>query len=233
MLAMYVRMAAALSELSRCLGASPVKEDAPVPAATHHTINGGIQTKVSNRWIQVIPRAQITHTNVHMTITPAHVGNLPSDRAWRTDAPEIELIAFQPVVAIMEKTTTSMLPQYPNEYRLWYNSMLASRQGVKDKKHRVIGTAYEKVVILRPVNPAVAVHAGSRSLVTFTTKMTMKHSQNPSPREPPRDPMFRVATAILALNLWAVYEHKLSPGWYIIEYILSYQKVAAFQNLVG
>jgi hypothetical protein len=38
----------------------------------------------------------------------------------RTDAPEIELMAFHPVVAIIENTTTSMLPQYPNEYRLWY-----------------------------------------------------------------------------------------------------------------
>jgi hypothetical protein len=38
----------------------------------------------------------------------------------RTDAPEIELMAFHPVVAIIENTTTSMLPQYPKEYRLWH-----------------------------------------------------------------------------------------------------------------
>lgn len=74
----------------------------------------------SNRWIQVIPSAQIAHTNVHITITPAHVGNFPFDNALRTDAPEIELMAFHPVVAIIENTTTSMLPQYPKEYRLWH-----------------------------------------------------------------------------------------------------------------
>lgn len=55
-----------------------------------------------------------------MMMTPAHIGTLPFDNALSTEAPEIELMAFQPVVAIIEKTTTSMLPQYPNEYRLWY-----------------------------------------------------------------------------------------------------------------
>jgi hypothetical protein len=101
-------------------GAADVNEDAPVPAATHQTIKGGIQMNASNRWIQVIPSAQIAHTNVHITITPAHVGNFPFDNALRTDAPEIELMAFHPVVAIIENTTTSMLPQYPKEYRLWH-----------------------------------------------------------------------------------------------------------------
>jgi hypothetical protein len=51
-------------------------------------------------------------------MTPAQVGNFPSNNALSTEAPEMELIAFQPVVAIIEKMTTSMLPQYPNEYRL-------------------------------------------------------------------------------------------------------------------
>jgi hypothetical protein len=53
-----------------------------------------------------------------MMITPAQVGHLPFDNALRTEAPEMELIAFQPVVATMENMTTSMLPQYPKEYRL-------------------------------------------------------------------------------------------------------------------
>lgn len=117
---MYVKTAAALSEPSNARGASEVNEDAPVPAATHQTIKGGIQMNASSRWIHLIPSAQIAQTNVHMTMTPAHVGNFPFDNALRTEAPEIELIAFHPVVAIIEKTTTSMLPQYPNEYLLWY-----------------------------------------------------------------------------------------------------------------
>jgi hypothetical protein len=48
-------------------------------------------------------------------ITPAHIGHLPSDTAYRTDAPEIELMAFQPVVDTIENTTTRRFPQYPNE----------------------------------------------------------------------------------------------------------------------
>jgi hypothetical protein len=50
-----------------------------------------------------------------MIITPAQVGHFPSERALRTTAPEIELIAFQPVVATIEKMTTRMFPQYPKE----------------------------------------------------------------------------------------------------------------------
>jgi hypothetical protein len=123
-LAIYVRTAAALSAPASARGASEVNEDAPVPAATHQTINGGIQRYVSSLWIHVMPSAQITHTDVHMTMTPAHVGNLPFDKALSTEAPEMELMAFHPVVAVIENTTTSMLPQYPNEYRLWDASSL-------------------------------------------------------------------------------------------------------------
>jgi hypothetical protein len=50
-----------------------------------------------------------------MMITPAHVGHLPSERALRTEAPEIELMTFHPVVDTIEKTTTRRFPQYPNE----------------------------------------------------------------------------------------------------------------------
>lgn len=57
-------------------------------------------------------------TVVQMMITPAHWGHLLSDRAARTDAPEMELMTFQPVVDTIEKTTTRRFPQYPNEYRL-------------------------------------------------------------------------------------------------------------------
>ena len=54
-------------------------------------------------------------TIVQIIKTPAHCGHLPSDRALRTEAPEMLLIAFQPVVETMEKTTTRRLPQYPKE----------------------------------------------------------------------------------------------------------------------
>ena len=57
-------------------------------------------------------------TIVQIINTPAHCGHFPSDRALRTEAPEMLLIAFQPVVETMEKTTTRRLPQYPKEYRL-------------------------------------------------------------------------------------------------------------------
>jgi hypothetical protein len=43
---------------------------------------------------------------------------LPSERAVRTEAPEMLLMAFQPVVETIEKMTTRRLPQYPKEYRL-------------------------------------------------------------------------------------------------------------------
>jgi hypothetical protein len=62
-------------------------------------------------------------------------------------------------------------------------------------------TTYEKVVIRNPVKPNVAVQAGKRSLARLTTRMTIKQSQNPRPRTPPSEPMFKVATAMFALNL--------------------------------
>jgi hypothetical protein len=70
---------------------------------------------------------------------------------------------------------------------------------VKDESEAI---THEKVVMRKPVNPNTAVHAGSRSLVMFITRMTMKQSQKERPSEPPREPMLRVATAILALNLY-------------------------------
>jgi hypothetical protein len=54
-------------------------------------------------------------TLVHMMITPTQVGHEPPERAYNTEAPEMELIAFQPVVETIEKMTTRRLPQYPNE----------------------------------------------------------------------------------------------------------------------
>lgn len=48
-------------------------------------------------------------------ITPAQLGTVPSDSAARQEAPEMALIAFQPVVDTIEKITTSRLPQYPKE----------------------------------------------------------------------------------------------------------------------
>lgn len=93
------------------LMAAPWKLEAPVPAATHHTIKGDIQKKASSRWIQVIPKTQMIQTVVHMMSTPAHCGHRPSDRAASTDAPEMLLMAFQPVVETTENTTTRRLPQ--------------------------------------------------------------------------------------------------------------------------
>lgn len=105
-------MAAALSWLVlNSLGSVLLKCEAPVPAVTHQTISGGIQMNVSILWIQLIPRTQNIQTTVQMMITPAQVGHRPSERAFSTAAPEMELIAFQPVVATMEKTTTRRLPQ--------------------------------------------------------------------------------------------------------------------------
>ena len=91
--------------------ASPRKCEAPVPAATHHTTKGEIQRKASRRWIQVIPRTQMIQTVVQMMSTPAHCGHLLSDNAASTEAPDMLLIAFQPVVETMENTTTRRLPQ--------------------------------------------------------------------------------------------------------------------------
>lgn len=72
------------------------------------------------------------------------------------------------------------------------------------KLNRLATITHEKVVIRRPVSPTVAVHAGRRSLKRLTMRMMMKQSQNPRPREPPRDPMLRVATAMFALNLFPI-----------------------------
>ena len=57
-------------------------------------------------------------TVVQMISTPAHCGHFPSDNAANTEAPDMLLMAFQPVVETMEKTTTRRFPQYPKEYRL-------------------------------------------------------------------------------------------------------------------
>jgi hypothetical protein len=58
-----------------------------------------------------MPITQITQT-VHVIImTPAQAGSVPFDAAAKHEAPDIELIAFHPVVEIIEKTTTSRLPQ--------------------------------------------------------------------------------------------------------------------------
>lgn len=58
-----------------------------------------------------MPSTQIIQTEVQIIRTPAHCGHFPSERASSTDAPEMELIAFHPVVDTMEKTTTRRLPQ--------------------------------------------------------------------------------------------------------------------------
>lgn len=50
------------------------------------------------------------HTIVQIMITPTQVGHFPFDSAFRAEAAEMEFMAFQPVVAIMEKITTSMFP---------------------------------------------------------------------------------------------------------------------------
>ena len=104
------------------------KCEAPVPAATHQTTKGEIQRKASRRWIQVIPRTQIIQTVVQIMSTPAHCGHLLSDRAASTEAPEMLLMAFQPVVETIENTTTRRLPQYPKEYRLRVTSVSQDRE---------------------------------------------------------------------------------------------------------
>jgi hypothetical protein len=52
-----------------------------------------------------------------------------------------------------------------------------------------------------PVSPKVAVQAGSKHAMTFTTIMMAKQSQKARPISPPTMPVFKVATAILALIL--------------------------------
>jgi hypothetical protein len=128
--------------------------------------------------------------------TPAHCGHLLSDNAASTEAPEMLLMAFQPVVETIEKTTTRMLPQYPKEYRL--QQIL-----VENKKRSWLQgqVAYEKVVIRNPVKPNDAVQAGNRQEIRFTTKMMAKQSKNEMPMLPPSIPVDNVATAMLALNL--------------------------------
>jgi len=63
---------------------------------------------------------------------------------------------------------------------------------------------YEKVVILKPVNPKDAVQAGKRQLMRFTTTIIANESQNARPNAPPTIPVDNVATAMLALSLSAV-----------------------------
>jgi len=138
------------------------------------------------------------HTAVQIMSTPAQSGNLPSDRAVSTEAPEMLLIAFQPVVDTMENTTTRRLPQYPKEYRLHISAFF---------KHQRKDT-YENVVIRKPVSPNDAVQAGSRQEKAFTTRMIAKQSQKFMPMLPPTIPVDRVATAILALNLEEVSSSK-------------------------
>jgi hypothetical protein len=121
-------------------------------------------------------------TVVVMMITPAHSGQLPLESAYRTDAPEIELMAFQPVVEAIENTTTKRFPQYPKEYRL-------------------------KVVMRSPERPNPDVHAGKRQLSKLVIRMIRKECTKFSPMTPPNVPTFRVATAILALSLILV-RHK-------------------------
>jgi hypothetical protein len=177
--AMNEKAAAAPFEPVGDLMAFPSKCLAPVPAATHQTMKGGIHRKASRRCIQVMPKAHMIQTVVQIKMTPAHCGNLPSESAYRTEAPEILLTAFHPVVETILNTTTSKLPQYPKEY-------------------------LEKLVILSPVRPKVAVHAGKRQLARFTTTMIAKQSQNERPILPPIVPTLRVATAMFALNLLLV-----------------------------
>ncbi|KAF7185522.1 hypothetical protein HII31_13146 [Pseudocercospora fuligena] len=111
-------------------------------------------------------------------ITPAHAGRAPPEAA-RQEAPEMELIAFQPVVEIKEKATHRQLPQYPKEYRL-------------------------NVVIRSPVRPNVAVHAGNMHASRLTTIIIAKLSQKLRPILGPTIPVDRVATAKFALNLMHV-----------------------------
>lgn len=87
----------------------------------------------------------------------------------------MELIAFQPVVDSIEKMMTSPFPQYPNEY-------------------------LENVVIRSPVNPNVAVQAGSKQEKTLMIRMMAKLLQKSKPIEGPTIPVLSVATAKLALN---------------------------------
>lgn len=81
MTAMKLNAAAAPLAPVGDLIASPLKCFAPVPAATHQQMNGGIQRKASNLWMAWIPRAQMIQTTVQMRITPAQVDILPSERA--------------------------------------------------------------------------------------------------------------------------------------------------------
>lgn len=77
----------------------------------YQTIKGEIHTNVFTRWIQEMPNTQMSHTITVMMMTPAQAGSAPFESAARHEAPEMELTAFQPVVEMREKTTTSRFPQ--------------------------------------------------------------------------------------------------------------------------
>ena len=66
------------------------------------------------------------------------------------------------------------------------------------------GFTYENVVILRPVRPNVAVHAGSIQANTLTTTMIAKLDQKSKPRLGPTMPVDNVATAMFVLSLQVV-----------------------------
>lgn len=61
--------------------------------------------------------------------------------------------------------------------------------------------AYENVVIRKPVNPNVAVHAGSRHVKTLIMTMIAAELRKSSPMLGPTMPVLTVATAMLALSL--------------------------------
>lgn len=78
---------------------------------SYQTINGGIQRYESIRWIHDIPSTHRIQTDTVMIMTPPHAGKVPLESAAKQEAPEIALMAFQPVVETIENTTTSKLPQ--------------------------------------------------------------------------------------------------------------------------
>lgn len=87
---------------------------------------------------------------------------------------------------------------------------------------------HEKVVILNPVRPNEAVHAGSRHDATFTTSMIAKQSQKDRPMLPPTIPVEIVATAMLALSLEESQSRKNDLDIEVHEG--THQKVHAFQT---
>jgi len=131
--------------------------------------------------------------------TPTQSGHFLSDKAVSTEAPEMLLMAFQPMVDTMENSTTRRLPQYPKEYRLHISAFF---------EHQRKNT-YENVVIRKPVSPNEAVQAGSRQERAFTTRIMAKQSQKFMPMLPPTIPVDKVATAIFALNLEEISSSKI------------------------